>query len=231
MPSNSDKTSELNEQDDAVFFDGQAAALRDATEAGSLFHDAFRSEESQTDSGHIAGSTNDPVLIAGVGYPLLGDLALGTVVAYHVADWELPDVAVADCSHTPIAAYQTLTGGTHQTVILIGAEKRGGELNDGIPSATPGAIHETVAADYEIPADDELAARIGESAMGSNTIENVLVISKSLGELPDDTRVITVEPGYDSWGMNVDEFTDPVDDALDEVLDRTLDYIDRALMA
>jgi hypothetical protein len=42
--------------------------------------------------------------------------------------------------------------------------------------------------------------------------------------------VIAVEPAYDSWGMNVDEFSEPVNDARDEVEERLLDYLDDALV-
>ena len=209
--------------------DGRAATLRDATESGPLFDERYRPEESRVDAGLIAGDQADPVLVAGVGYPLLGDLALGTVVAYRVADWELPDVAVADCSHTPVAAYQTITAGEHGTVVLVGSEKRGGELNDGTASETPGGIHEYGADEYGMPGD-EIVERIGESAMGSNTVENVVIVSKALSDLPDNTWIVTVEPGYDSWGTTIDEFTDPVDDALNDVLHRVLDHVEDALI-
>jgi Ni,Fe-hydrogenase maturation factor len=209
-------------------FDGQAASLRDGAESGPLFAESYRPGETDAEAGLVAGDPSDTVLVAGVGYPLLGDLALGTVVAYRVADWNLPGVAVADCSHTPVAAYQILTADEYETLVLVGTEKRGGELNDGTPSETPGAVQERNVADFE--ADEEhIVERIGESAMGSNTVENVVLVSEALGGLPDDTRVITVQPGYDSWGMNVDEFTAPVDDALEEVLDRVLEHLDDAL--
>lgn len=165
--------------------------------------------------------------MAGVSYPLLGDLAVGTVVAYRVAEWDLPGVAVADCSHTPVAAYQTISDSDYDAVVLVGAEKRGGELNDGTPSETPGAIHEYDIHGYDLP-DDRVVERIGESAMGSNTIENVLVVTEALEGRPDDGWVVTVEPGYDSWGTNVDEFTDPVAEAIDDIYNRVLDRIETA---
>jgi Ni,Fe-hydrogenase maturation factor len=219
-----DPTGEPSEQ----LFDGRAGSLRDATESGPLFTDAYRPGESNEEGGLVAGDSTDPVLVAGVGYPLLGDLALGTVVAYRVAGWDLKGVAVADCSHTPVAAYQTITAGDYESVLLVGTEKRGGDLNDGSPSESPGAIHEYEVADFEVDETD-VVQRIGESAMGSNTVENVVVVSEALGELPDDTRIFAVEPGYDSWGMTVDEFTEPVEDALDDMLDRVLAALDDAL--
>ena len=213
------------EDDDQPLFDGREAALRDTAESGPLFDDAYRPGQSDAEAGLVAGNREDPVLVAGVGYPLLGDLALGTVVAYRVVEWDLPGVAVADCSHTPVAAYQTITAGDYETIILVGTEKRGGELNDGTPSENPGTVHEYDATEYEVP-EDELVERIGESAMGSNTVENVLAIAEAFDGLPDDTRILTVEPGYDSWGMTVDEFTDPVESALDDLLEHVLEHVE-----
>jgi Ni,Fe-hydrogenase maturation factor len=183
-----------------------------------------------TDAGLIAGDREDPVLVAGVGYPLLGDMALGTVVAYRAAGWDLPGVAVADCSHTPVAAYQTITAGDYHALLVVGAEKRGGEINDGSPSADPGTVHEYGPDAVDVPGDTERITRIvGQTAMGLNTLENVLRVTKALGEFPDRTRVLAVEPAYDSWGTNVREFTDPVDRALAVVTDRTLAYLEETL--
>lgn len=209
------------------YVDGEAAADRTA-ESGPLFSEDYRPGESGEDAGLIVGGPDDPVLVAGVGYPLLGDLSVGTVTAYRVAAWNLPGVAVADCSNTPVAAYQTITGGDHQTLVVVGPEKRGGELNDGTPSENPGAVHEYDGDEFDVP-DEQLVELIGESAMGSNTVENVLVVSRALGDLPDDTYVVTVEPGYDSWGTTVDEFTDPVDKVFESVLERVLDHVEAAL--
>lgn len=174
-----------------------------------------------TEAGLIAGTGEAPVLVAGVGYPLLSDLALGTVVAHRVAAWDLPGVAVADLSHTPVAAYQTFSEGEYETILLAGAEKRGGELNDGTPSADPGAVHEYSPDEVTVP-DDRLTELVGQTAMGFNTLENVVIVTRAFGSFPEDTTVIAVEPAYDSWGMTVDEFSDPVEAALDETLDRVL---------
>lgn len=181
-----------------------------------------------TAAGLIAGDREATTLVVGVGYPLLGDMALGTVIAHRVADWGIPGVAVADCSHTPIAAYQTITGADYEAVLLVGAEKRGGELNDGQPSADPGAIHEYGPDAIEVPAD-RLVDLVGQTAMGLNTLENVVVVTKTFGSFPDRTLVIGVEPEYDSWGPAVDEFTEPVEAALETVTDRVLEFLDHTL--
>jgi len=189
-----------------------------------------RGESFGTNAGLVAGDADAPVLVAGVGYPLLADMALGTVVAYEVADWGLPGVAVADCSHTPVAAYQTITETDYEAVLVVGAEKPDGEVNDGQPADHPGRIHEYGPDDVDVP-EDRIVDLVGQTAMGLNTVENVVVVTKALGAFPDRTRVLTVEPAYDSWGMTVEEFTDPVEAAYDEVRDRTLTFLEESLAA
>ena len=191
---------------------------------------ASRGESFGTDAGLVAGDADAPVLVAGVGYPLLGDMALGTVVAYEVAGWDLPGVAVADCSHTPVAAYQTITETDYEAVLVVGAEKPDGEINDGQPAEHPGRIHEYGPDAVDVP-DDRLADLVGQTAMGLNTLENVVIVTKALGAFPDRTRVVGVEPAYDSWGMTVEEFTDPVETAYDEVVDLTLSFLEDSLAA
>jgi Ni,Fe-hydrogenase maturation factor len=201
--------------------DGESPLFAGVTEAR---HD----EAFGTEAGLIAGTSEAPILVAGVGYPLLSDLAFGTVVAHLVAEWDLPAVAVADLSHTPVAAYQTFSEGEYETILLVGAEKRGGELNDGTPSDDPGAVHEFTPDAVEMP-EDHLTELVGQTAMGFNTLENVVIVTRALGSFPADTRIIAVEPKYDSWGMSVDEFSDPVDEAFDEVIERLLDHVEDAL--
>lgn len=206
------------------YVDEEAATDR-TTDAGPLFEETYRPGESGEAAGLIAGRSEDPVLLAGVGYPLLGDLSVGTVIAYRIAASQPDGVAVADCSNTPVAAYQTITAGSHETLVVVGAEKRGGELNDGTPSESPGEIHEYGPEDFGAR-EPEVVDLIGESAMGSNTVRNVMVVATTLGECSENTHILTVEPGYDSWGLAVDEFTSPVEDALDELLERVRDLIE-----
>lgn len=229
MTTHDEEPSDADESDQP-FLNPRVASLRNADEAGVFYDDAYKPGEVGAKAGIIAGDRRDPVLVCGIGYPLLSDLAFGTVVAYRIADLDIPGVAVCDASHTPIAAYQTLTEGEYQTAIMVGAEKRGdNEFNDGNPSENPGKVHEFTPEDYEVPDDEELIERVGESAMGSNTVKNVLVISKAFSGLPENTHVLTAEVGYDSWGMNVAEFTDPVEVALDDVLDKIIDIIDETV--
>lgn len=217
---------------DRIRLDPRTAARRE-TEPGTVGipgsgHGTSRGQSFGTDAGLIAGSKDASALVVGVGYPYLSDLALGNVVADRVAAWELPGVAVADCSHTPIAAYQSITAGEYEHTIVVGARKRGGGINTGTASDQPGEIHTYHPGEVDVPGTD-LVERIAECAMGSNTVENVVVTTRALGEFPDDTLIVDVEPKYDSWGFEVTEFSPPVADALDRVLGLVLDRLDTAL--
>jgi Ni,Fe-hydrogenase maturation factor len=206
---------------------GTEAVFQDRDRPGSG-HGTSKGRSFGTDAGLIAGSKDASALVVGVGYPYLSDLAFGNVVADRVARWNLPNVAVADCSHTPIAAYQSITGGTYDHVVIVGARKRGDGLNTGTESENPGAIHTYRPSDITVPTDD-LVERIAECAMGSNTVENVVVTTRTLDGFPDDTLVVDVEPKYDSWGFAVGEFSPPVAEALEDVLDLVLNHLETAV--
>ncbi len=179
-----------------------------------------------TTAGLIAGDRSASQLVVGVGYPYLSDLAVGNVVADRLATCDLPDVAVADCSHTPIAAYQTITVSEYDTVVIVGARKRGDGLNTGTQSDDPGRIHTYPTTDIPVPEDD-IVDRLAECAMGSNTVENVVITTKALGEFPPDSTVVDIEPAYDSWGFTVDEFSPAVADRFDDLLNTVLERLER----
>lgn len=182
-----------------------------------------------SESGRIHGTKTDPLFVGGVGYPYLGDLAIGTVVAHRLAEREPEGVAVADLSHTPIASVQTIAEGEHQAVLLVGAEKRGGALNDGEPSEDPGRVRAYDAADVEPVDHDEAVRLLGQGAMGLITVRNVVRIGKALGSLPERTRAITVEPAYDSWGREIETFSEEVEPALEDVIERLDAWIEDEL--
>lgn len=179
-----------------------------------------------TTAGLIAGEQSASQLVVGVGYPYLSDLAVGNVVADRFATYDLPDVAVADCSHTPIAAYQTISVGEYDTVVVVGARKRGDGLNTGTSSEDPGRIRTYPTADVPVPESD-IVDRLAECAMGSNTVENVVITTKALGEFPANSTVVDIEPSYDSWGFSVEEFSPAVADRFDDLLDMVLGCLER----
>jgi Ni,Fe-hydrogenase maturation factor len=205
----------------------RGAEVSDQGRAGSG-HGTSKGRSFGTDAGLIAGTKDAALLVVGVGYPYLSDLAFGNVVADRVARWDLPGVAVADCSHTPIAAYQSITAGEYEQVVVVGARKRGDGLNTGTASDQPGEIHVYPPGEVAVP-DGDLVERIAECAMGSNTVQNVVITTRALDGFPTDSLVIDVEPKYDSWGFEVSEFSPPVADALADTLDLLLDHFESVL--
>jgi len=192
---------------------------------GGSGHGYSKGRSYGTAAGLIAGDRTASQLVVGVGYPYLSDLAVGNVIADRVAEWDLPEVAVADCSHTPIAAYQTITKGEYENIVIVGARKRGDGLNTGTPSNDPGAIHTYPTESIDVPEND-IVNRIAECAMGSNTIENVVIITKALGEFPSGSVVIDIEPEYDSWGYAIEEFSPAVSDRFDRLVNLVLDELE-----
>jgi Ni,Fe-hydrogenase maturation factor len=227
-----DRNRTRNREQDRIGLDPRTAARRGAEVSAQARpgsgHGTSKGRSFGTDAGLIAGSKDATALVVGVGYPYLSDLAFGNVVADRVADWGLPDVAVADCSHTPIAAYQSITAGDYDLVVIVGARKRGDGLNTGTASEQPGTVHTYRPDAVAVPGDD-LVERIAECAMGSNTVENVVVTTRALGAFPGDALIVDVEPRYDSWGFDVTEFSPPVADALEDVLDLLLDRLEAAV--
>jgi Ni,Fe-hydrogenase maturation factor len=218
----------MERSDDLSGRDPQTAAERGLEisdhQTGGSGHGYSKGRSYGTAAGLIAGDRTASQLVVGVGYPYLSDLAVGNVVADRVVEWDLPEVAVADCSHTPIAAYQTITKGEYDNVVIVGARKRGDGLNTGTPSNDPGAIHTYPTETIDVPEDD-IVDRIAECAMGSNTIENVVIITKALGEFPSGSMVIDIEPEYDSWGYAIEEFSPAVSDSFDQLVDLVLDEL------
>ncbi|PNW63255.1 UNVERIFIED_CONTAM: hypothetical protein BEN50_24925 [Euhalothece sp. KZN 001] len=72
---------------------------------------------------------------------------------------------------------------------------------------------------------ERIVDRIAECAMGSNTIENVVIVTKAICGLPAETQVLTIEPEYDSWGFDIEEFSDPVAEAMSELTDEIIDLL------
>lgn len=150
------------------------------------------------------------VLIAGVGYPWLRDLALGPVIVRKLKSLEWPEtVEIEDMSHNPVAGYQTISEKKYDKIIFVGATKR---------DRNPGTIYK-YRPDKILPDEEEIRERIGESVSGTISLDNILIISKFYGALPADVVVIEVEPEDDSWG---DNFTPGVDGLVDKVIEMVM---------
>jgi hydrogenase maturation protease len=147
------------------------------------------------------------VLVGGVGYRFLRDASIGPWVTERLAPRASGDVEVEDLSYHPIGFIHNLQERpAYDRLVLIGAMQRG---------RPPGTV-ESYRWDGALPSDDEIQARVSEAVTGVISLDNLLIVSAALGELPDDVRVIEVEPADDGWGEG---FSEVIAAKLDEVVE------------
>ena len=116
-------------------------------------------------------------------------------------------VEVEDLSYHPVGLHHNLIEREpYDRVVLVGAIRRGRE---------PGAVTSYRWAG-ELPPRDEVQARVSEAVTGVISLENTLVVCGAFGGLPDDVRVVEVEPADDDWG---DRFSPTVEERLEEILE------------
>lgn len=162
------------------------------------------STEPAADGGRSAPAR---VLIGGVGYRNLRDASIGPWVADSLADQAGAGIEVEDVSYHPVGLHQNLTErDPYDRVVLVGAIKRGRE---------PGSIH-AYCWDHSLPDDREIQARVNEAVTGVISLENLLVVCGALGGLPEDVRVIEVEPADSGWGEG---FSPEVEEVVPKVLE------------
>jgi hydrogenase maturation protease len=148
------------------------------------------------------------VLVGGVGYRFLRDGSVGPLLTEQLAD-ELPEardgeVEVEDLSYGPVALSMNLQDRPgYDRLVLFGAVERG---------RRPGTI-ESYRWDGRLPEDSDIQARVAEAVTGVISLENVLVVCGALGGLPDDVRVIEIEPEDLGWGEG---FSDTIQEKLSE---------------
>ena len=131
------------------------------------------------------------VLVGGVGYRNLRDHSLGPWLADRFAEQAHNGFEVEDLSYHPIGLSQNLRERPpYERVVLVGAVARGRQ---------PGSI-EAYRWSGQLPAPEEVQARVAEAVTGVISLENVLVVVGSLGGFPADVRVVEVEPADEGWG-------------------------------
>ena len=145
------------------------------------------------------------VLVGGVGYRFLRDESVGPYFADRLAEHARDGVEVEDVSYHSVGLAQNLQEREpYDRVVFVAAVRRGRE---------PG----TVAAyrwDGTLPSPDEIQTYVGEAAVGLLSLDGHLIVCGALGGLPDDVRVVEVEPGEEGWGEG---FSPPVAARLDEI--------------
>ena len=147
------------------------------------------------------------VLVGGIGYRNLRDYSLGPHVADLLAGRAQDGVEVEDLSYGPVQISHNLQDRPpYDRLVLVGAIHRG---------RRPGTV-----APYRwrrsLPPPDEVQARVAEAVTGVISLDNVLVVCGALGGLPEDVRVVEVEPADEGWGEGLSE---PVAASLPEVIE------------
>jgi hydrogenase maturation protease len=147
------------------------------------------------------------VLVGGVGYRNLRDGSLGPYIADTLASSARNGVEVEDLSYGPVQLTHNLQARPpYDRLVLVAGVRRG---------RAPGTV-ERYRWNGALPGVDEVQARVVEAVTGVISLDNLLVVCGSLGALPEDVRVIEVEPANDEWGEG---FSPEVEARLDEVLE------------
>lgn len=148
------------------------------------------------------------VLVSGIGYSNLGDMSFGRVLLTTLVEMDWPaDVQVEDLNFGPIMIYQWLEESPvkFDKAVFVGAAKR---------NRQPGTL-EVYRWNAKLPNNAEIQARIEEAITGVIDLDNLLIVCKHFGVLPDDVRIVEVEPQSEEWGV---EFSPVVAARVDEAI-------------
>jgi hydrogenase maturation protease len=147
------------------------------------------------------------VLLGGVGYRFLRDESVGPWAVEQHEPRVRPGVEVEDLGYHPIGFVQNLQErDPYDRLVLVGAVRRGR------PAGTL-TVYEW---DRVLPDGAEIQDRVSEAVTGVISLDNLLIVSEALGELPADVRVVEIEPGEEGWG---EDFSPAVQERLDDVLE------------
>ncbi|MFJ2033721.1 hydrogenase maturation protease [Streptosporangium sp. NPDC087985] len=150
------------------------------------------------------------ILIAGVGNIFLGDDGFGVTVARQLAAMDLPDgVRVTDFGIRGIHLAYELTGGGHDTAIILDAAARG---------SPPGTLYVLEPSPGECP-----GSFVDAHAM---TPESVLALAGTLGGGTGRILLVGCEPADLSPGM---ELSAPVADAVGPAVELVLELVRQQL--
>ena len=145
------------------------------------------------------------VLVGGVGYRFLRDHAVGPLLADRLAERAADGIEVEDVSYHPIGLAQNLEEREpYDRLVLVGAVARGRD---------PGTV-EAYRWRGPLPPADEVQQRVAEAVTGVISLDNLLIVCGALGALPEDVRVVEVEPADEGWG---DGLSPRVEERLGEI--------------
>ena len=147
------------------------------------------------------------VLVGGVGYRNLRDGSLGPDLVDLLAGRAGDGIEVEDLSYGPVALSHNLhERPPYDRLVLVAAVERG---------RAPGTV-ERYRWDGALPSRDEIQERVAEAVTGVISLDNLLIVCGALGGLPDDVRVVEVEPADEGWGEG---FSAAVEERVPEVLE------------
>lgn len=146
-------------------------------------------------------------LIGGIGYRNLRDGSIGLHVIELLAERAGNGIEVEDVSYHPVGLSQNLQERPdYDRLVLVGAVGRG---------RSPGTIT-AYRWDRVLPNEREIQSRVSEAVTGVISLDNTLVVCGALGGLPDDVRVVEVEPASEDWG---EELSPEVEERLPEIVE------------
>ena len=145
------------------------------------------------------------VLVGGVGYRFLRDESVGPYMADLLARRPPDGVEVEDLGYHSVGLAQNLQERPpYDRVVFVAAVRRGRE---------PGTL-ESYRWTGELPSPTEIQGYVGEAAVGMISLDGHLIVCGAFGALPDDVRVVEVEPGEEGWG---DGFSPRIEALLDDI--------------
>jgi hydrogenase maturation protease len=145
------------------------------------------------------------VLVGGVGYRFLRDGAVGPYMADRLAADAADGVEVEDLGYGPVLFLQNLQARpAYDRIVFIATVARGRE---------PGTV--TVYSwDHALPSVNEIQERVSEGVTGVISLDNLLIVTEAFKALPEDVRVVEIEPADEGWG---DGFSPVVEAKLKEI--------------
>lgn len=147
------------------------------------------------------------VLVGGVGYRFLRDESVGPWAIEQLESRAGGDVEVEDLGYHPVGFIHNLQEREpYDRIVLISAVRRG----------RPAGTVDVYRWDGELPDRDAIQERVAEAVTGTISLDGLLIVTEALGPMPDDVRVVEIEPGPEGWG---EEFSPDVAGRLDDVLE------------
>ena len=147
------------------------------------------------------------VLVGGIGYRFLRDESVGPWAVEQLAPRAGGDIEVEDLGYHAVGFIHNLEEReAYDRLVFISAVRRG---------AAPGTLR-VYRWDGVLPDREAIQERVVEAVTGVISLDGMLIVTQALGPMPNDVRVVEIEPGPEGWG---EEFSPAVARRLDDVLE------------